>query len=140
MSAKRDAWLGRKVIMLEERTGPKSGEGFWLWFLKMLSGILVIVLLFVHLTVNHFTATGALLNFEEVVAYLSNPLVTFTEVAFLIIVVSHALLGTRSIILDFKPSRGALRALDWFFVAVGIVSIGYGIWLTRVVISFGSGG
>jgi succinate dehydrogenase / fumarate reductase, membrane anchor subunit len=126
--------------MIEERTGPKSGEGFWLWFLKLLSGILVIVLLFVHLTINHFTATGALLNFEEVVAYLSNPLVTFTEVSFLIIVVSHALLGTRSIILDFKPSRGVLRTLDWLFLAVGVISIGYGIWLTRVVISWGTGG
>lgn len=126
--------------MIEEGTRPKSGEGFWLWFLKLLSGILVIVLLFVHLTINHFTATGALLNFEEVVAYLSNPLVTFTELAFLIIVVSHALLGTRSIILDFKPSRAVLRTLDWFFLAVGVISIGYGIWLTSVIISWGAGG
>lgn len=126
--------------MLEERSMPKSGEGFGLWFLKILSGVLVIVLLFVHLAVNHFAASEALLNFEEVVAYLSNPLVTFTEVSFLIIVVSHALLGTRSIILDLKPSRNVLRVLDWFFLALGLVSVGYGIWLTRVIISFGSGG
>jgi succinate dehydrogenase / fumarate reductase membrane anchor subunit len=126
--------------MLEEGSRPRSGESFWLWFLKLLSGILVIVLLFIHLTVNHFTATGALLNFEGVVAYLSNPLVTGTEIAFLIVVVSHALLGTRSLILDFKPSRSVLRVVDWLFLAVGVVSIGYGIWLTRVIISFGSGG
>lgn len=126
--------------MLEEGSRPRSGESFWLWFLKLLSGILVIVLLFIHLTVNHFTATGALLNFEGVVAYLSNPLVTVTEISFLIVVVSHALLGTRSLILDFKPSRSVLRVVDWLFLAVGVVSIGYGIWLTRVIISFGSGG
>ena len=126
--------------MLEEGSKPRSGESFWLWFLKLLSGILVIVLLFIHLTVNHFTATGALLNFEGVVAYLSNPLVTVTEISFLIVVVSHALLGTRSLILDFKPSRSVLRVVDWLFLAVGVVSIGYGIWLTRVIISFGSGG
>ncbi len=127
-------------MLLEERSVPKSGENFWLWFLKILSGILVIVLLFVHLTVNHFTATEGLLNFEEVVAYLSNPWIALMEISFLVIVVSHALLGTRSIILDFKPSRGVLRVMDWLFVAIGVVSIGYGIWLTRVVISWGSGG
>ena len=115
---------------------PKKREGFWLWFLKILTGILVITLLFVHLTVNHLVAPEGLLTFDEVVAYLSNPFVAAMEISFLVIVVSHALIGARSIILDLNPSDGVLRFVDILFVLIGLVSVGYGIWLTSAIIGY----
>jgi succinate dehydrogenase / fumarate reductase membrane anchor subunit len=126
--------------MLGDKPAPKDGENFWLWFLKIFSGLLVIVLLFVHLAVNHFMGNQGLLTFHEVVAYLSHPWVAAMEIAFLIIVISHALMGTRSIILDFKPAPSLVRALNWTFLGIGLLSIGYGVWLIRVVIYWGSGG
>ena len=111
-----------------------------MWLLKILTGVLVFTLLMVHLVVNHFAAEEGLLGYDEVVAYLSNPWIALMEISFLIIVVTHALVGTRSVILDLKPARSLLRALDWLFVAVGIVSIGYGIWLVRVIVNQGTGG
>lgn len=122
--------------MLNQVSVPKKREGFWLWFVKILTGIFVIALLFVHLIVNHLTAPEGLLTFDEVVAYLSNPWVAFMELSFLVIVVVHALVGTRSIVLDLNPSDGTMRIVDILFVLIGLVSIGYGFWLTSVIIGY----
>ncbi|RPI30761.1 MAG: hypothetical protein EHM70_13100 [Chloroflexota bacterium] len=111
----------------------KTGESTFLWFLKLLTGLLVITLLFIHLVVNHMVASEGLLSYAEVVAYLSNPWIALMEMSFLVIVVTHALLGTRSILLDLNPSRAVLRIVDVTFIAVGIVSIVYGIWLIQVI-------
>lgn len=122
--------------MIDQVSIPKKREGFWLWFLKLLSGLLVIALLFVHLIVNHLTAPEGLLTFEEVVAYFANPWIVAMELSFLVIVVTHALIGARSVILDLNPSDGTLRAIDIFFVLLGLASIGYGIWLTSVIVGY----
>lgn len=120
-----------------EGTTLKKGEGYGLWLLKIVTGALVIVLLFVHLVVNHLVATEGLLSFQEVVDYLSTPGIALMEGTFLVVVVVHALIGARSIILDLNPNTGVLRAVDVTFSLIGIVSIVYGIWLLQVIISFG---
>lgn len=119
---------------------PKSGEGSWLWLAKIVSGVLIFVLIGVHLTVNHFVAEGGLLTYADVVAYLSNPIIPIMEGTFLVFVVSHSLLGLRSILLDLKPGRGLLKVVDWVLSIVGIVSVVYGIWLLQVIVARGSGG
>ncbi len=119
---------------------PKSGEGAGLWLLKIITGALVVTLLIVHLIVNHFTAPGGLLNYHEVAVYLSNPWIALMESSFLVIVVTHALLGLRSIILDLKPSRAVMGFVNWGFSLLGVFSVVYGIWLIRVIVVRGTGG
>ena len=126
--------------MINTVSRPKQGENVWIWLLKILTGVLVFTLLIVHLVVNHFTAKEGLMTYSDVVAYLSNPWIAFMEIAFLTIVVSHSLFGTRSIILDLYPSEGLRRVLDWVFVLLGFSAIIYGIWLTRIIVSRGAGG
>jgi succinate dehydrogenase / fumarate reductase membrane anchor subunit len=92
----------------------------------------------IHLVVNHFVAEGGLLTYADVVAYYRIPIIPIMEIAFLIIVVSHALIGLRSIILDLRPSRQTLTAINWLFVVIGIVSVVYGIWLIQVIVAKGS--
>jgi len=121
--------------MLNDQSMPRKGENAWLWLLKILTGILVIVFLGIHLIVNHLVAPEGLLTYQEVVEYLSNPWVVTMETAFLVIVVTHALLGTRSIVLDLNPSRSFMRVMDWVFTLVGVVSVVYGIWLLRVIVT-----
>lgn len=123
--------------MLNEKSVPKTGENVWIWLLKIATGVLVIALLFTHLVVNHLVAPEGLLTYQGVVAYLSNPWVAVMEMSFLVIVVSHALVGTRSIILDLNPSRGVLRLVDGLFTLVGVASVVYGVWLIQVIISQG---
>ncbi len=124
--------------MIETRSAPKNGEGAWLWMIKIFGGVLIVVILIIHLIVNHFIAEGGLLTYADVVRYYSNPIIPIMEISFLILVVSHSLIGLRSIILDLKPARSLLTAVNWIFAVVGVVSIVYGIWLVMSIVSQGS--
>ena len=121
--------------MLNPQTSPKSGENVWLWLTKILTGLGIVVLLGVHLIVNHLAAEGVLLTHADVVAYYTNPWIVFMEAVFLAFVVSHSLIGVRSILLDLKPSRSALRLLDAVLMVVGVASTIYGLWLLRAIVA-----
>lgn len=123
--------------MIQTRTDTKPGEGTGLWFVKILLGLFIIVLLLVHLIVNHYVGEGALLTWQNVVDYFSNPWIVFMEITFLFVVVSHSLIGMRSIILDLNPARGTMKIIDWFLIILGTGSIIYGIWLALKIASFG---
>jgi succinate dehydrogenase hydrophobic anchor subunit len=119
---------------------PKRGETTWLWLLKIVTGVLVVVILGVHLVVNHLVSPDGLLSFQEVVVYLSNPWVALMEGTFLVLAVFHALLGVRSVFLDLHPSQRAIRGMDAVFSVVGVVAIVYGIWLLRAIQAHGVSG
>ncbi len=123
--------------MIEAKSVPRAGENVWLWLLKVLTGLGIVVLLFIHLVVNHFVAREGLLTHAEVVAYYTNPWVVLMEGVFLLFVVSHSLIGTRSILLDLNPSRPVLKALDVTLILIGAVSTVYGLWLLQVVVRMG---
>lgn len=116
---------------------PRSGEGAGLWFLKILTGFLVIVVLIIHLIVNHLIVEGGLLTYADVVRYYQNPIIPIMEITFLIFVVSHALMGLRSILLDLRPSNKVLRWINYGLIILGICSTVYGIWLVLVIVSRG---
>lgn len=115
-------------------TSPKPTENAWLWLFKIVSGVLIVVILIIHLIVNHFTAPEGLLSWAEVVAYYQNPLIPLMEGFFLVFVVSHSLTGLRSILLDLKPSRSLLSVIDAVLTIFGVSAIGYGIWLLLAII------
>jgi len=108
-------------------------ERAWLWLAKISTGVLVFALLVVHLVVNHMVAAGGLLSYADVVAYYANPLIPLMEGAFLVFVVTHALLGVRGIVLDLNPAPAVLRGIDLFLVGGGLIAIGYGLWLLQLV-------
>lgn len=114
-------------------TYPKPTEQAWLWLAKILSGVAIFALLITHLVVNHMVASGGLLSYADILAYYANPLIPLMEGAFLIFVVTHALLGLRGILLDLAPPRGLLRAIDLAMIVVGAGSIGYGLWLLATI-------
>jgi succinate dehydrogenase / fumarate reductase membrane anchor subunit len=115
-----------------------SGENVWLWIVKILTGPLLVILLLIHLIVNHFIGQTGLLTYADVVAYYHNPIIPIMEICFLAIVVTHSLIGLRGIILDLKPSRVILKIVNWAFVILGITSVSYGVWLILVIVSKGS--
>lgn len=110
-------------------------EHVWLWLAKMLTGVAIFGLLGVHLVVNHMVAEGGLLSYADVLAYFAHPAIPIMEGAFLIFVVTHALLGVRSILLDLEPSAAALRWCDTALVALGVAAVGYGVWLLQILAS-----
>jgi succinate dehydrogenase / fumarate reductase membrane anchor subunit len=121
--------------MLDTPSVPKPREGTWLWLFKIAAGLLIVLLLGLHFVINHLVAPTGLLTYADVVAYYKVPIVPVVEVIFLVFVVSHALVGLRSILLDLNPSDRLLKAVDVLFWLVGAVSIVYGIWLVIEIAS-----
>lgn len=112
---------------------PNPQETAWIWLAKILSGAFIIVLMAIHFTVNHLVAPGGLLSYNEILSYYSRLFVPLMEVAFLVIVVTHALIGVRSILLDLNPSARWLKIIDRALISLGAVSIVYGTWLIVII-------
>lgn len=111
----------------------RNSETGWIWAVKQVSGVLVFVLIIVHLIANHLVVENGLMSYKDVVAYLSNPWIAMMESIFLLVVVSHSLLGLRSVILDFNPAGKVMKFMDPAFILIGILASVYGIWLTITV-------
>jgi succinate dehydrogenase / fumarate reductase membrane anchor subunit len=108
------------------------------WLIKIVTGPLLIIILLIHLIVNHFVGSiGGLMSYDDVVAYFRNPLIPAMEIIFLITVVTHSLIGLRSIFLDLNPSPKAMKVINWALSLVGVGSVLYGIWLAFVIASKG---
>lgn len=114
-------------------SSPKKREGAWLWLYKIVAGLFIVILLGVHFVVNHLVAPTGLLTYQDVIHYYQVPAVPIMELIFLVFVVSHALVGLRSIILDLNPSDRVLRTVDLIFWLVGAGFIIYGAWLIWVI-------
>ena len=99
------------------------------WLIQVFSGLLLIFLLGLHIIAHHFIVEGGLRTYQDVIDYISNPLVFALEVIFLIVVTPHAMLGLYSIVLDMGPSQKTKNSIRWIFGFVTIVVIGFGIWL-----------
>ena len=123
--------------MVDTSSTPKDGENTWLWLIKIISGLILIIILFIHLYVNHLLAPEGLLDFDGVIKYFQNPIIPIMEGTFLIFVVVHSLLGLRAIILDLNPSRKAMVVWNSLLTVFGLSAIVYGIWLLTSIVAQG---
>ena len=104
----------------------------WLW--QVITGVGLVILLGLHIIANHFIAKGGLRDFADVVAYLRSPIFLVLEVLFLVFVATHAMLGVRAILMDFGLSDRAEKRLSQALTVVGVLTVGYGLLLTWVII------
>jgi succinate dehydrogenase / fumarate reductase membrane anchor subunit len=120
-------------------SAPRPGETTWLWLVKIVTGPLLILVLILHLIVNHYIGSlpSGLMTYNDIVHYYQNPIIPAIEILFLITVVIHSLIGLRGIILDMNPSRAVLRVVTWGLSLFGVFSVGYGIWLVLTIASKG---
>ncbi len=104
-----------------------------LWLLQAVTGLLLLALLGVHIIANHFVVEGGLRTYQDVVAYLSHPLIFVWEILFLVVVSTHAALGLRAIVLDLGPGPRVERLVNGVLVLLTVFAIGYGIWLSLLI-------
>lgn len=114
---------------------PRGSAAGTIWLIQAFTGVLLVFLLLLHMIAHHFVVEGSLRNFEQVIDYISNPLIFTITIIFLIVVTIHAMLGMRAIILDLNVSPSTRRVVDWAAVIIGIIAIAYGIWLEVVLVS-----
>lgn len=96
------------------------------------------MLLGLHMIAHHFVAEGGIRDYGQVVEYLANPLIIVTEIAFLISVTAHAVLGVRSILFDLGLSAQTERMVTVVGTVIGILTVLYGFWLTYTIVQQGS--
>src|SRR5690606_14908017 len=104
---------------------PRSSAAGTIWLIQAFTGVLLVFLLLLHMIAHHFVVEGSLRNFEQVIDYISNPLIFTITIIFLIVVTIHAMLGMRAIILDLNVSPSTRRVVDWAAVIIGIIAIAY---------------
>jgi succinate dehydrogenase hydrophobic membrane anchor protein len=109
-------------------TQPGRG-GTTAWILQAGSGVLLIVLLGAHIVTQHFVVKGGLRDYAQVVSYLSNPAVLAIESLFVVVLIWHAMLGLRAVLLDFAVGRRGQVLITRGVAVLGAVTAGYSFWL-----------
>lgn len=112
---------------------PRNPPSTLRWFTQAGSGILLIVLLGIHLVVNHWVAPQGLLTYADIIQYYDVPGIALMEIVFLVVVTAHCLLGMHAIILDLALSSTAIKVLTWTLVVIGLAIITFGVRLTWIV-------
>ena len=103
------------------------------WILQASLGILLVLLLAVHLIVNHWVAPHGLLTYSDVIHYYDHPGIVWMEASFLIVVTVHCLLGIHAIIYDLDLSSRVTYFITRVVILVGAVAILYGLWLIGTI-------
>jgi succinate dehydrogenase hydrophobic anchor subunit len=112
--------------------GPVSRGGQTLvWRATAYTGVALIVLITVHMVAHHFVVhgTGGLRTYQQVLDYIANPVIFTIELAFLVVVTVHAMLGLRSVLFDLANGESARGWISRGLVALGGVTIAYGVVL-----------
>ncbi|HET9082339.1 MAG TPA: hypothetical protein VFO01_17720 [Trebonia sp.] len=112
-----------------QTAAPQRRGGTAAWLLQVVSGVLLLLLLGAHLVAQHFIVKGGLRDYAQVVSYLGNPLVLAVECAFVVVLIWHAMLGLRAVLLDFGFGPRGQAAITRAVVALGLVTAGYSFWL-----------
>lgn len=85
---------------MEERVLSSSATRRWP--IQAGLGVMLIILLAIHLIVNHWVAPQGLLRHADVIRYYDIPGIAWMELIFLVVVTIHCLLGLHSILLDLN--------------------------------------
>ncbi len=113
-------------------TSPPSS-----WVSTALTGMALLVLVTVHMVAHHFVVeeVGGLRTYDQVLAYLSNPLILAIEATLLVVVTWHAMLGLRAVMLDMALPARLERLVRPGVMALGVVTVVYGLVLLGTLAS-----
>ena len=102
---------------------------------QVLSGAALLALLTLHMIAQHFVVPTGLRFYDDVIDWLQSPVVVAVDIAFLVFVTYHALLGVRAILFDFGLSERTERRITGILVVVGVGTVVYGVVLLWAIIN-----
>ncbi|HEY5904184.1 MAG: hypothetical protein ACAH81_00400 [Actinomycetota bacterium] len=114
---------------------PSTRSRSWRW--TAFTGVSLLALVTIHMVAHHFVVDeiGGLRTYQHVLDYISTPIIFVIEGVFLVVVTVHAMLGLRSVLLDFGLNERWRQRLERGLVALGIVTVVYGFILIGVLAS-----
>ena len=107
------------------------------WIGQVVSGVLLVVLLGVHIVTQHFVVKGGLRDYAQVVSYLANPVVLAVESLFVVVLIWHAMLGLRAILLDFGFGPRGQARITYGVALLGALTAAYSFWLIATIAAKG---
>ena len=99
------------------------------WLAQVVSGVLLLVLLTVHMVAQHFLVEGGLRTYDQVIAWIRNPLVFAVEALLLVCVTWHGVAGVHAVLLDLGLRGRTERIVARILGDVMVATILYGLWL-----------
>ena len=99
------------------------------WLAQVVSGVLLLVLLTVHMVAQHFVVSGGLRTYDQVIAWISNPVVFVVEALLLVCVTWHGIAGVHAVLLDLGLLGRAERMVAQVLLGLAVATVLYGLWL-----------
>jgi succinate dehydrogenase / fumarate reductase membrane anchor subunit len=109
----------------------------YLWFVQLVTGVLIAVFLGIHLVLLHLDAildffgvdTAELTSWESMMDRSSQGIFVGLYVALLAFGLYHGINGLRGIILESTSSAKTERVVTWVLIVLGIIIFGWGTWV-----------
>lgn len=96
--------------------------GMWAWLLQRITGLLLVIYLFMHIWWVHFAGTKTPFDFILNTLFIPTPT---SILILLLLVIPHALNGFRVFAIDFGIGERAQKILFWALLLIGVAVI---IW------------
>ena len=93
----------------------RGREGYWAWLLHRVSGVAIILFLFLHVLDTCLIGFGPAV-YETFVAYYRVPVFRVLEVALSGAVLYHGINGVRIIVIDFVETATRIQRQLWYAV------------------------
>jgi succinate dehydrogenase hydrophobic anchor subunit len=112
----------------------------YLWFVQLVTGVLIAVLLGIHMVLMHLDAVlgffgvdaTEVTSWESMIQRSNQAIWASLYIALLAVVLYHALNGLRNIILELTPSVRTERIVTWAIIVFGVIVF---IWSSYVPIA-----
>ena len=99
------------------------------WLAQTVSGVLLLVLLTAHMVAQHLVVEGGLRTYDQVVAWIRNPVVFAVEALLLACVTWHGIAGVHAVLLDLGLRGRTERIVAQVLGGVAVATVLYGLWL-----------
>lgn len=113
--------------MAEQRIATSKVAGSWAWFFQRLSAVLLVVLLGIHIYVDHFWHVGEDLTVSNINERLREAVFIVIDYSLLAVVLFHGLNGTRTVLFDFDRFAKRKDLIDVGLWVLGIAMMVWGI-------------
>ena len=113
--------------MASQTIATTKVAGTWAWFFQRLSAVLLIVLLTVHIYLDHYAEVGAEIDVGWVHQRLGQILYIAVDYSMLAMVIFHGLNGSRTILFDFDIFANRKKMVDIGLWVLGIAMLIWGI-------------